>query len=117
MGKQFCYGFQGLNCSFGASWQIQDQGFASYSAYCAAQGGEWRLFESFTAHAFRYARQKTIANRHCGFWGDIAKGEAGSAGSRDQLHFAGKANEKILDFNGIVGDDLAHSYGETKFLE
>ena len=57
------------------------------------------------------------ADRARGFGSDVALGDAGAAGGRDQAGLAGQANDCLLNGGLIVGHDFGGDYRKILALE
>jgi hypothetical protein len=117
MREQINNGFERLGRAAGTSREIQDQGFFAHSAKCPAEGCHGRFPGAFEAHAFRDAFEQAGADSAGGFGGDVAFGDSGSAGGRDQPGLAGEANDGLLNGGLIVGNDFSRDYRKLLPLE
>lgn len=110
-------GAERMDGAGGAAGEIEDEGGAAGTAEGAAEDGERCLAAAFGAHELGNAGEETVADGVGGFRGDVARGDAGSAGGDDEASFGGGVAEEVFDEALVVGDGGAAEDGKAVGLE
>ena len=106
--------FKILPRSFWASRKIDDKNAAAYSGNGPAEHSSFGDGHACVPHGFGYSRRRTMRDSSGGFRHTVPRGEAGSAGCKDQVGKVLIANPFQLIFKlglivreqGVTGDGI-----------
>ena len=104
----------------GAAWDVEDEGCAIDAADGAAERGHRRFAEAFGAHAFGESVDEPVADELGGLGCNVAEGQAGAAGSDDEVRRGCVMAQSVGDLIDLVGEhfggDLADARGQQNLL-
>src|SRR6516225_5624131 len=105
MREQVRDGIEGLDSTFGATGQVDDDGFVANSGDTTGKQSGRRFLGPLTANFFRDAGNEAIGSVGCGFGSCIARAKARAAGGEKKFGETGISDRMQLaaDFLWIVG--------------
>jgi len=106
VGQQVSYGIQGFSCAFGASGQVDNEGFASHGGGSTGKNRGWRVFQPLAAHLFGDARYNAVGDRLRRFRSVIAWANSGSSRGQEHINPAriGQLAQLVANACGVVRD-------------
>jgi hypothetical protein len=101
--------------SGGAAGEVEDEGAAAGAADGSAERGEGGVEEAVASHALGKAVDEAVADEARGFRGDVAGGEAGSAGGDQEVMGDGVGAEGGGDLVELVGEGEGADGANARF--